>query len=470
MNRKTPPGYRIAQGRVAKTRKHQVQRGPQHTLTRKYGSRHLDRLYTRECLLAQSREASELSPASEAVHIFGDMELSHLGDCAENCSPKPPLDQSMTVCLVVTPESSNPAHGDASVVETIKPERQIRDPSPVSRTSRTTSPQRKRTSKRYSSRWSSGIQLAPLLESQETLTQAPLQNEAEEQDWETVAGSQQFPFPPRNALMLTHSEAGSSIADYTSYASFSTLERFMNPPAQHRRRRYASLSSTPWHDSSMNFPPTAVSSPPEQCRSNQPRHIHTPNALSDGYPRLTPSPKERIVPVLPTTFTYRHPTPLERSHFNPFKVTPPYLEPGENWQRYDEMESLSDPSIYAQENDFPSGSLIRRPYLAGESIADMSTGMTSTWQSEADLNASTPSTSVFQLPTPCPNGRSYVNRHRRQYHQQLAQYCDGVGAAKTDTPPCNQGAGDSSPIWKGISRAESPISWPMATDGLTFSL
>ncbi|KAI5302281.1 hypothetical protein KEM56_000848, partial [Ascosphaera pollenicola] len=469
MNRKTSNGSLTTRSRIEKTRKKNQQ---QYGLARKNGSRHLDRLYTRECLLAQSRHASECSPASD-VNII---EPAPQQPCLPTTNLKAYGDKATTttVTLVIEPESSNPPQEHQISASSATPE-------PPSRTQ---SPQRKRTSKRYSSRWSSGVQLETLLESQEILLASPEAHNQHQQheitndkdgdgdgDWETViGGSQQFCHPSSssgNILLLAHSDAGSSIADYTSFASFSASERFMSPPGNRRkRRRSANSSSSPWHDSPMDF----LRDSPRASGQHGPNNIHPSNALSDGgYPKLPPSPgrKRAVVPVLSSTFTYHHPTPLQRSHSNPFKVTPPYLD----WRRDDDdddddlVQIMDQSSVLDQEDlDLPSGTVIHHSpqiYTPGASIADISTGIPSTWPSEADFNAISPttaatpaSTTAFQPSTPCPYERVYEGRYPPFRH--------GIGLKGVGGyfPPTNRLIDeDSSPVVKRISRADSPTSW-----------
>ncbi|KZZ92257.1 hypothetical protein AAP_02912 [Ascosphaera apis ARSEF 7405] len=366
------------------------------------------------------------------------------------------------------------------------------------------SPQRKRASKRYSSRWSSGVQLETLLESQENLLTSPeaRQNHVivddEDGDWETVfGGSQQFLHPyssSGNLQILGHSDAGSSIADYTSFASFDPSEAFMNSPgSRRRRRRYTQLSSSPWNDASTNFlrvmplSPESQQQQQEQQQQGQPHSMlsshrsHPSNALSDGgYPKLPPSPRQKkaVVPVLSSTFTYHHPTPLQRSHSNPFKVTPPYLD----WRYPDDGFSDDDddgtgtgtgtPDLPQENTDLPSGTVIhhRTPhytYTSGASIAGISTGPPSAWPSSTWINASSPATatpqsiSAYQPSTPCPYERVYEGRYPlfppQNSHQQLHLGDNGLQGINQCPLPNKQYS--IPPKVDRVSRAESPTSW-----------
>lgn len=153
-----------------------------------------------------------------------------------------------------------------------------------------------------------------------------LEGDANDDDWVTVIGSQQF---GSTSYGLAEIASGSSLADFSTFGSLANYRMPSPSPVQ----RTATLRRFPHGDSPLQNMSTA----PNDLR--QAYLASAASGLSNGISRDSSSNPFRAVPALPASTKrrpapldlcssqYRHPSPLV-GHNNPFKATPPALATG----------------------------------------------------------------------------------------------------------------------------------------------
>lgn len=153
-------------------------------------------------------------------------------------------------------------------------------------------------------------------------------------DWETVAGSQQFTGASGNRL--AHMESGSSLADYSSFGSLATRTLGSRSSLYHSRKRFSMGCSHSVRNNRLSQGRRAYAHSPSRipARNSSVQHpaggssmkrASRYGSLGDVVPALKASTSKHPAPRLGSSPPYHHPTPLDNSHPNPFQSTPPAI-------------------------------------------------------------------------------------------------------------------------------------------------
>lgn len=156
-------------------------------------------------------------------------------------------------------------------------------------------------------------------------------DDCDDRDWETVAESQQFRGGIRRSL--AHVDTGSSLANFSSFGSLAATDRqhsfFLSQQDNQTDTSSRSTMPHPAHAYRPRRYPGPQRIRPPYCQHDPNRFVH-PNAVKASTPVLLPTGHKYPAPRLVSTSRYQHPSPLENSHRNPFKTTPPSLPKGGN--------------------------------------------------------------------------------------------------------------------------------------------
>ncbi|KAI9682250.1 MAG: hypothetical protein M1817_000304 [Caeruleum heppii] len=144
-------------------------------------------------------------------------------------------------------------------------------------------------------------------------TSKDLHEEEEEGDWETVAGSG-VPSRHGTRAALGHAVTGSSLADYSSYASLSPA-RTWSP--------FKDDEDIPVHpaDDRYNHVFRTREQSPDGKKVKVPAYLY-PDSNNFPHRNALTTP---TAAAGPSNHQYQHPSPLPKSHVHPFKSSPPVI-------------------------------------------------------------------------------------------------------------------------------------------------